>query len=172
MRRDASKRRQLGREQELAVALVDVERLLPEAVAREQQPPALGVPQGEGEHPLERRDERVAELLVQVRDNLGVGRRAELVAAPAQPRAQPAVVVDLAVERDPDRPVLVAERLVSALDVHHGEPSSADREARHRVRVDAFVVGPPVTQQGAHRAHIAPFRVLRAPGDPTHAGPK
>src|SRR5689334_22039838 len=77
--RDASAREQrlrLGREDERAVATRVVERLLTEAVAREDEATARPVPDGDGEHALERIDEVRPSLLVEVRDDLGVAARA------------------------------------------------------------------------------------------------
>src|SRR5512132_21072 len=62
--------------------------------------------------------------------------------------AQLGVVEDLAVEGDPDRPVLVAERLLTALHVDDGEARVG--KAASSVAVDAELVGAAVTQGGCH----------------------
>ncbi len=102
-------------------------------------------------------------------EHLGVAGRREAVPAPLQVRAQHAMVVDLAVERRPDRAVLVTERLVSAVDVHHRQATGADADARRRIAVHALVVGAAMAQSRAHRPHRAAVGVLRAPCDPAHA---
>ncbi len=57
-------------------------------------------------------------------------RRAVAVAARLQPRPQRGVVVDLAVEDDPDRAVLVRHRLVAARHVDDGQPAVGEPHRR------------------------------------------
>ena len=85
-----------------------------------------------------------AVLLVGVDDHLGVAASGEPVAEPLEPLPQLPEVVDLAVERDPDRPVLVAHRLVAAGQIQDGEPALAQRHGP--VDVVALVVRPAVAQ--------------------------
>ena len=80
-----------------------VERLDAQAIAREQQPPARRVPDREREHAAQVLDAGVAPLLVGVDDRLGVGARAVAVAGGFELGPDVGVVVDLAVEDDPDR---------------------------------------------------------------------
>ena len=94
---------------ERAVALGIVERLDADAIAREQQRAAAAVPERDAEHAAQVRERVLAPLLVGVDDGLGVGVGVERVAVGDELGAQLAVVVDLAVEDDPDRAVLVAE---------------------------------------------------------------
>jgi hypothetical protein len=88
--------------------------------------------------------------------------------------AQLQVVVELTVLDCPDPPVLVADRLVTALDVDDAEP--ADAECDPVDEVGAAVVGPavghdvghPVERLGAHdRARVAAD--LNDTADSTHA---
>jgi hypothetical protein len=60
------------------------------------------------------------------------------------------VVVDLAVEDDPDGPILVADWLLAALEVDDAQPSHA--ESNTWTEIHAFLVRAPVHQQSAHRA--------------------
>ena len=64
-----------------------VERLDPEAVAGQQQPPLALVPEGDREHPPQPLDEAVAVLLVEVDQHLGVAVGREAVPAALQLRA-------------------------------------------------------------------------------------
>ena len=151
------------------VARVRVEeRLLAEAVAGDQQRPRPRVPDREGEHPLERVHEVGPVLLVEVDQDLGVGPGRQGVAALAQQLLQARVVVDLAVQRRPDRPVLVRERLVPVLDVDHAEAAGAEADAGGGVAVDAFVVGPAVDHRRVHRPRRGPLGVAGAAAYPAH----
>src|SRR4051794_14820705 len=68
-------RGQLRGEAQLAATLGVEERLLPEPVACSEQTAPARVPDREGEHALERVDQLVAVLLVEVDENLGVTTR-------------------------------------------------------------------------------------------------
>ena len=74
-------------EQQPAAGYRPVERLDAEAIAREQQPAARGVPDGEGEHAAQVLDAGVAPLLVGVDDRFRVGARAIAVAGRLEHRA-------------------------------------------------------------------------------------
>src|SRR5438552_14050604 len=89
---------------------------------RSSPPPR--VPDRHREHPAQAGCERLAVLLVQVEQHLGVAARAESMAGPLELAPQLAVVVDLAVLDDVNRPVLVPDRLVAGLEVDDREPAS------------------------------------------------
>ena len=148
---------------------VDEQRLLAEAVARQQQAAAALVPEGEREHAVERVHELRAVLLVEVDEHLGVRAAAEGVPALLEQVAQLAVVVDLAVQRRPHVARLVGERLVAAGDVDHAEAPRAERDASPRVLVDAFVVGAAMRLRRVHRAHRSRPVVPGRAADPAHA---
>ena len=80
--------------------------------------------------PRRRSTQRAPSLLVEVDDRLGVavGRKTWPRALEVAP--QLAVVVDLAVEDDPDGAVLVGDRLMAAFEVDDAEP--AHRQANGR----------------------------------------
>src|SRR5215211_139519 len=122
--RKGHERLQLGAEREPAAGVLAVEeRLDPEAVAGQQQPPSAPVPQGEREHAAQALDEGVAVLFVEVNQHLGVTAGSEVVAAPLELHAQLGVVVDLPVLDDLEATVLVSDRLMAALDVDDRESS-------------------------------------------------
>jgi hypothetical protein len=110
-----------------------VERLDAEVVAAEHEPARTGRPPEVGDrvrpHAVEAGRAVVAPLLVGVDDDLGVGLRGEGVAQLLELGAQLAVVVDLAVEDEPDRLVLVGDRLVAAGPVDDGEPAVPETHA-------------------------------------------
>ncbi len=108
-------RLQLRAEDHLAARqLGPVERLLAQAVARQEQGLAALVPQREGEHAAEAIETSLAPLFPGVDDHLGVGMGAEAMARRGQLADQRPIVVDFAVERDDDAAVLVEQRLPAA----------------------------------------------------------
>ena len=100
-----------GKRHARAVA-VDEQRLLAGTIARQREGAVTRVPDAEREHAVERVDGLVAALFEEVHDDFGVGVRAEDVALVDERLPQLAVVVDLAVEDELDRSVLVADRLI------------------------------------------------------------
>lgn len=150
----------------------DVEGLDAKRVAGEHDAPLARVPDREGEHPVEAVDHGGAEVFVEVDEHLGVGVRAEGV-APFEFAAERAEVVDLAVEGDPDGPVLVGHGLVpGGRQVEDGEPPV--READGAVDVHARVVGAAVPDGVGHRAEEVGGGVTAGvtedeAGDATHA---
>ena len=87
----------------------------------------------------------VAALFVEVDDDFGVGVRAEDVAARDQVASQLAVVVDLAVEDELDRAVLVGHRLVrGGAEVDDAQPAEAEPGAPVGRHERSRVVGPAV----------------------------
>src|SRR3954471_5370694 len=88
-----------------------IDRLLPQTVAGEEEAALVPVPDGEGEHPAQALGKLLAPLLVPVDQDLGVAVALEDVALGNQLALEIEEVVDLAVEDDPDAPVLVGHRL-------------------------------------------------------------
>src|SRR5664280_119341 len=72
---------------------------------------------------------RQSVLLVEVRDHLGVAVAREAVTLGRELRPQLAVVVDLAVLRDPDAAVLVRQRLVARLQIDDRKAPRRDTDA-------------------------------------------
>jgi hypothetical protein len=110
----------LGPEEELFASVGVVERFLAQPVAAQHQAAARRVPQGEGEHSSQARYEVGPVLLVEVDQNLGVALGAEAVAR-LEVAPQLDVIVDLAVHHDPDRLVLVGQRLGPGLEIDDAE---------------------------------------------------
>ncbi len=133
-------RLRLGREPERARVLVVAERFLAQAVARGEQAPAARVPDREGEHAAQVPHARLAVLLVQAKDDLGVARRPEPMALLLEIGAQLLEVVDLAVVRDDKRSIVVRHRLVRPIaEVDHlqapvHQPDSVPRPHARIVR--------------------------------------
>ena len=166
----------LGGEQQQVPGASVIQRLDAQPVSRQQQPLALRIPQAEGEHPVQLAQQLggvAAGLLVAMDEHLRVGVGAEAVALRQQWLAQAEVVVQLAVVREPDRAVLVAERLPALFrEVDDGEPAV-------RQRAGAFapppgVVWPPMCHRCGHALHGLGRRTGAVErddaDDPTHRG--
>ena len=149
--RDAigEERFELGAEYQPIAQRRVVERLDAEPVTDEHEGLSRLVPQRDGEHSPEVMDEVRTVLLVEMDDRFRIGIGGETVPAGLQIRSELPIIVDLAVEDDPDRPILVRNRLMAAGDVDDAEP--AHPEAHGAVHVDAFVVGTPVNDGLTHR---------------------
>src|SRR5205085_2292355 len=115
-------------EDEGLLVQAEVEGLLAHAVAREQEPLPPLIPERKAEHAIQLLYQLVAVLFVEVHDDLGVRVRAKLVAAFQQVFAQRREVVNLAVEDDPDRFVLVADRLLPARQINDRKAAHAERD--------------------------------------------
>ena len=106
-----------------------VQRLDADAIARDEQRARSRVPDREAEHAAQPGDRVRAPLLVGVNDDFGVGRRVERWPAASSSRAQLAEVVDLAVEHDPDRAVLVVNRLMAGRQIDDAQAAHPERHA-------------------------------------------
>src|SRR5215468_2250900 len=130
-----------------------VERLDAEPVAGNQDEAAPRVPYREGEHAAQPLDAALAEILVEVRDDLGVAGRAQGMAAGRELGPQLAVVVDLPVQHHPHRAVLVPDGLAAGREVDDAEPPHP--EAHASVDAEALVVGPTMGEGVAHGSELA-----------------
>src|SRR3990172_4145552 len=139
---------QLGPEDQLLPYEGVVERLDPETIAGEEQLSRRGVPDRERKHPVEVADTVGTELLVGVDHDLGVGAGLEPMSQLRKEVTKALVVVDLAVEDDPDRAVFVSDGLMAALDVYDGEPPRGETDSRVEER--PFIVLSPVGDGPGH----------------------
>ncbi len=106
-------------------------------------------------------------------DGLGIALRPVTVAMRFKLRAELGVVVDLAVEDDPDGLVLVGERLVASRQINDAQPPVT--EYRLRVREDPRIVWPAMGDDVAHLQHaraVIRVQLLRCDEscDSTHKG--
>ncbi len=148
-------RRQLGGEREETWAGDIEKRLFAKAVARGEQPAARTIPDDEREHAVQSRGEVLAPLLIAVDQDLGVG----MVAAEDMTRgeklgAQFCLVVDLAVEQDADRAILVPHRLMAAGDIDDGKSLEGEMHGVIAVDMKAGVVGAAVDDRVGHRRQV------------------
>ena len=101
----------LGTEQELRRRLPVIQRLLAQAIARQEQRLATRIPNCCGEHAIGLFDALRPGLLIEVQKGFDVAVRAEMVAPLLQAPAQILVVVDLPVADEPERAILVRHGL-------------------------------------------------------------
>ena len=121
------KRLDLRRSPKRVPVVGDVERLDAVRVAGEQHAPAVRVVEREGIHPAQVVGHPLPLIAVEREQNLGVGARAEDVAAAFEAVAERAEVVDLAVERDVQPPVVARHRLCAGVgEVEDGEAPVAE----------------------------------------------
>ena len=155
---------QLGGEGKLAVDRAVVQRLDSEAVACEHQTSPPCVPDRDCEHAPQTVDEPVAVLLVEVQQDLRIAVGAEAMAPfPLEVAPQFAVVVDLAVLDDVERPVLIRDRLIARLEIDDREPPRRERDLS--VAEFAEAVRAAMDERGAHRRDAVGDRRAVCRGD-------
>ena len=172
--RDHSRRQDrldLRTPKEPAVALGVVQRADPDAIPAQDEGPGLPVPErdgelaaGMGEHPL-------AVVFVEVDPGFGVAPGLEGVAAGQEFLADLGVLEEFAVERDPDRAVLVADRLSTPGEVDDRQATGAEDDAGFGVKL--LVVGASVRDGAGHGQEpgdgkLATTRSIKRPGDSAH----
>src|SRR5262245_825514 len=154
-----------GEQEEMALMPV-VERLLPQPIAREEQPAPRGVPDGEGEHASQSLDTGLAPRDVRLQDHLGVAPRAEGAPLRLERLPELAKVVDLAVEDDPVAPGRIAHGLLPRHQIDDRQPRHPEPDVVGRV--DPRVVGPAVLEEPEHRGQELACGRPDVPGDAAH----
>src|SRR5688572_18311564 len=119
-----------------------------DTVAHQHEAASRPIPQGDRELPVEIVDEVQPALFIEMHDRFGVAVRAKRVAAFYEVLTQLDVVEDLAVERDPDRAVFVAQRLLARAQVDDGQAAMTQPDAG--LDVIALLVRPTVQQRASH----------------------
>ena len=171
----AGQRRQFGAEHEAAGAVGGViEWFLAQPVARQEQAAAVAIPQCEGELAIELPQAVGAETFPRVDDGFRIG----VIAAEHMPegcelRPQLGKIVNIAVEDDHHRAVLVAHRLAPAGDVDDGQPAMA--EADPRLDMKPVAVRAAMRERRGHAAQQRRVDGLAAAwvenaGDAAHGG--
>ncbi len=97
-------------DQALAPGVIE-QRLLTESIPCEDQPPPWPIPERDRKHPAQAIEEVHALFFVEMDDHFGVGARLEKVAFCLELASKLLKVVDLAIDHDRDRAVLVGHRL-------------------------------------------------------------
>jgi hypothetical protein len=158
--RVAAQRLELRAEHDRVAAHAVVQRLLADAIAREQQLFLADVPYGEREHP-----DRLTQRLLDTprfesgEQDFGVGRAAKGRADVMQPISQLTKVVDLAVERDDVAAVRGPHRLCAGgREIENGEASVSERDGRVGRHPVAVGVRPAMGETLRHLPHRLPTR--------------
>ena len=126
-------------EPDASTVLADVQGPDADPVAGENQAVRPAVPECQRPLAVEPREAPVSPFFVGVDNDLRVGARPETMSERLQVAAELDVIEDLAVEDDPERAVLVRERLLARDQVDDREPCVP--EARARVTVGPAPVG-------------------------------
>ena len=88
----------LAREYKNLAILKIIERLLPEAIARQQEPSQPPVPKRQRKHSPQTLNRSLAVFFIKMRDRLAIALGLEAMPARLQPPPQLAIIVDLPVE--------------------------------------------------------------------------
>ena len=135
-----------------------VEGLDAQAVARAEDRARAAVPEHKAPHAVEAGHTLAAPLFVGVEDDLGVAVCAEDVAAGAKVGGEFLVVVDAAVEGDPDAAVLVGHRLAAALGVDDGQAIVPEHQPLRGALPETLAVGPAMEHRAEHRPQPVTIR--------------
>ena len=113
----------------IAVRLVRIEqRFFPNAVACDKERSLALVPDGKCKHPAKQLQAIGAVFVIETNDGLGVRLCVEFMPAFEQALAQFLIVVDLAVEDEPLRFVLIVQRLLPASEVDDRQPTHGEAD--------------------------------------------
>ena len=148
-----------------------VQRLDPEAIARQHESSLSAVPESDREHAAQAVDEAWTMLLVEMHQDFRVAPGRESVTARLERLHELLVVVDFPVLDDPDRFVLVADRLVAAgeIDDRQAPRGEADVPVDERAAaVGASVIEALVHRLEDRRVHRSTFE-RRDATDAAHA---
>ena len=139
----------LGAEHERRAVPGVVQRLDAEVIACGEQRLRAGIPQREGEHAAQARDQPFAPCMPTRYESLGIARGAKGPSAARELVAQLAEVVDLAVEDHGDLAVGTRHRLRAAGDVDDGQ--AAVSQVRPAGIEEAVGIGPAMRERARHR---------------------
>src|SRR5262249_40947296 len=104
-----------GRKEKLPPEERVVNRLFPEPIPRQEQAAAVVVPQRESEHSIQARDAIDTELLIEMNNAFGVRVRVEAMSPGEKRGTMLLVIVNLPIERYPNRAVLIGHRLTARM---------------------------------------------------------
>ena len=165
---DASLDQRLGLRREVPAPPVPriVERLDPDGIARGEEAATLLIVEHEGEHAVEQPNAVVAVVLVEVGDDLRVGRGQQLVIG-NEVRGDRLVVVDLAVADHVNVARLVAQRLLPTFEIDDAQSVDADPAEPIEELVPGAVFTA-VDRAREHRFQHVLVRHVEHPHDPAH----
>src|SRR5579864_6101839 len=114
----------------------------------------------------------LAVFLVEMNDGFGIAVCAIAMAASDQILPQGAMIVDFAVEDDPDGTIFIADRLMSTRNVDDAETAHAEPDPA--LREESVIIGTAVRHDVAHvpqsaRIGLRPFAKFKYSCNATHA---
>ena len=139
---------ELGTEDQLSVELGVQQRLLSHAIARQEKRFGAFIPNRKRKHPAQVLWTIGSPLVVGVNDSFSIAVGIELVAELFEFFAQLAIVVDLAVENNPCRAVLIMNRLLSVREIDDREPSH--RQSHAIAEIETVIVRTAMTNGLIH----------------------
>src|SRR6185312_5053835 len=119
-----------------------IQRLLAKPVAGQKQATLPTIVNRESEHAVEPQRQFLAPFLPAMDEDLGIRMmRGKAMAAMHQLLTQLPVIVEFAVEDDPDLAVLVPHRLVAAGEIDDRQPPMPEEDTPHLVDMKAVAIG-------------------------------
>ena len=119
----------LGGEEKPTGLAADVQWLFADAVAAQDEPFAVCVPQSESKHPAQPAEEIESLFLVEVNNDLGVRSCAEAVPFGFELLTKGREVIDFAVQDNPQGFVFIGDGLMAARNVNDAEAAYAEADA-------------------------------------------
>src|SRR5437667_2527635 len=147
----------LGGKDQGFVAQAVVQRLNSNPVPRQKQRLRIVIPNREGKHATQLLQAFGTQFLVKVNNHLRIRLSLEGVPFTKQDTPQLLIVIDLPIENDPDRAVLIREWLVASAEVNDGQPAMA--QANLVSHVESLVVRPAVANRLEHGLNKSRFNV-------------
>ncbi len=138
-----------------------VKRLYAQPIAGNEQRLMRAVPDGKGKHSAQVLDAVFPIFFVQVNDGFRVAVSAITMATRDQLLTQDRVVVNLAIENDPDRSIFIADGLVPGCDIDDAEPSHAQADTSSSK--SAFIVRTAMSHHIAHPTQAGYIDTLVSP---------
>src|SRR5690606_24404250 len=139
--------------EEMAAVATEIERLLADAIAGQNELAPIAVPQAEREHALRPAERGLDAPALEAREqDLGIGMPAERIAGRLQLGAQLPEVVDLAVVADGEAPRGRGHRLgAGGRQIDDREPPMTEGQSDALLDPDPAVVRSPVRERVGHR---------------------
>src|SRR5262249_26592382 len=120
----------------------------PKPVSSEQQLLLAIVPDGKGKHSTKMGDEVFTELFIEMNQTLSIGGGHQSMSTLCKIPSQFSKIVNLPIEYNPDRLVLVVDRLSPSLHVDNGKPSHT--QAHSISKIEPVVIGTSSCDERAH----------------------
>src|SRR5579859_5763312 len=135
--------------------LAIIERFDADAIARQKEPPAPGIPDRKGKHPAQFTHAFWPQFFVQMNDDFSVRMRAKHMPFGEKLFTQFLKIVNLAVEDDPNCLILVGHRLRPRAQINNGQAEVS--KPGDAIQVNPLPVWSPMSHRAKHVLNIASF---------------